>query len=472
MENLKVFIKQKLEIIFLTLFLTAYAFAGISVSLNRFWQFNSFWYDFGIFDETVWELSRFQLPYIEQLNPPNGIVVWGDHLNPSAILLTPFYWITDKPEIILIAQVLFVVASAIVIYKISRKLIKNHFARVALIMSYLGFVGMQNAIYTDVHNIVFAILPLSLTFWAIYEKRWKLYWLFLMLTLGFQETLASVVIGIGIFLIIKDRKLFKIAFTTIILGLLWGIVSTKIIMPAFAGHSYSYNPTIPSNLYNLVTGLFFPASMKLRAIVVAYATFGFMPILSISAAPLIFEHFLERFVFNVAGTRWDLGFHYNVLLSPIMALATLEVLLILQKRKIPNLLITIWAVITIMGVIFIHRFYYHGPLMLATDPIFYQQLKQTDFLNEFAENIPKNGLIMAQNNIASHLTHNSVILLHTNYEDINPDTVALDLRGGQNANDFFPLTEDDANKLAEDLKLDQNYQIIYQKGRQVIFTKK
>ena len=79
---------------------------------------------------------------------------------------------------------------------------------------------------------------------------------------------------------------------------------------------------------------------------------------------------------------------------------------------------------------------------------------------------------MAQNNIASHLTHNSVILLHTNYEDINPDTVALDLRGGQNANDFFPLTEDDANKLAEDLKLDQNYQIIYQKGRQVIFTKK
>lgn len=459
-----------LEIIFVAIFSILYFLAGINVSLNRYWQYNSFWYDFGIFDETVWKISRFQLPIIPQLNPPNGFLVWGDHFNPSVVFLAPLYWISQRAEIMFIAQTLFVVLGALIIYAVTREQIKNSFARISILISYLGFVGMQNAIYTDVHNIVFALVPFTLAIWAIYKNNWKLYWLFLIITLGCQESLAGLGIGLGIFLIVKSHKNLKKGIATILLSFAWAILSTKYIMPAISGHPYAYSPIIPQYLDQWFTDFFVPADKKLKTILVTYATFGFTPLLSLATFPMVIEHFLERFVLNHAGTRWDLGFHYNALLSPIMALGSIEVLLRLEKKKLSHKIITFWAITSILIVLFIHRFYYHGPLMLATNPIFYQQTVQTNFLNVFEKQIPQNGLLMTQNNLASHFTHRNVVLLSKNIEIIKPDIVALDLRLGQNANNFFPQNEDAIGDILQKLST-LNYQKINVTNDQVIFKK-
>lgn len=467
-------LKEKLtllEIVFVVLFSFLYFLAGTSVSLNRYWQYNSFWYDFGILDETIWKLSRFHLPIISQLNPPTGLLVWGDHFNPSAFLLTPFYWITQKPEIILIAQVLFLVLSALVIYLVARKELNNRFARISIVLSYLGFVGLQNAIFTDIHNIVFASLPFALTIWSIYNNNWKSYWLFLLITLGFQESLAGLGITLGIFLIIKDRKYLSKGLATILLSLVWAVVTTRYLMPAIANHSYSYSPSYPIYWYQWFTDFFMPFNLKLRAIVVTYATFGFTPLFSIAILPIVIEHFLERFVLNSAGTRWDLGFHYNVLLSPIMAMGSIEVLKYLEKVKFPKNIISAWSILTIILVLFIHRFYYHGPLMLATDPIFYDQTRHAEFLKNFESQIPKRGLIMTQNNLASHFTHSNVVLLSKNVLKIQPDVVALDLREGQNPNNFYPGTNDDVEYIIQQLS-NANYRRTNITKDEVIFQKK
>ena len=65
---------------------------------------------------------------------------------------------------------------------------------------------------------------------------------------------------------------------------------------------------------------------------------------------------------------------------------------------------------------------------------------------------------MTQNNIATHLSTRRVVLISLkNFENIRPDTVVLDLRGGQNPNNFFPASYDDAKKLAEYLNESPNY---------------
>ena len=58
------------EIIIVLSFIALYSLAAISVSLNRYWQYDAFWYDLGIFDTTVWKWSQFQLPMIAHLAPP------------------------------------------------------------------------------------------------------------------------------------------------------------------------------------------------------------------------------------------------------------------------------------------------------------------------------------------------------------------------------------------------------------------
>ncbi len=464
--------KNAFEIALVLLFITLYTLAASLVSLNRHWQYNSFWYDFGIFDTTVWKLSRFKLPVVAQLNPPSGKIVWADHLNPSVIFLAPFYWLSAKAEIIYIAQSLMVALSALVAYIISLKFVKSSLVRISLVVSYLGFVGLQNALYTDVHNIVFALLPLMLSIWAVFWKKWKLYWLFILLTLGIQESLSVLVIMFGAYLLIRKDRQVKAGILTILVGIVYGIVATKIIIPSLNNGSYNYLPAFPQVWHQWFTFLIYPPSMKLKTIILTFVSFGFMPLGAISTFPLIVAHYLERFVLNTAATRWDLGFHYNATLSPIMFLASLESILILQKIKKFSKLLSFWGLFTILLVIFLHRFYLHGPLMLATHPVFYRQTENARFLDNFIRQIPTQGLIMTQNNIAAQFTHFEVMLLNKNYLTINPDTIALDIRSGQNANDFYPFSEEEAKTLAATLSADIKYTKTAVNDTQLIFTRK
>lgn len=463
---------DQIEVSVIGIFITIYAIAASLVSLNRYWQFNAFWYDFGVLDETVWKLSRFQMPIIRSFNPPLGLNNWSDHFNPSVILLAPLYWLTDKQEIMFLAQVAAVCLSAVVFYLIARKVVTNALVRVALVVSYLGFVGMQNALFTDTHTIVYALLPLSLVFWAIYNRHWKMYWLFLAITLGFQESLAAVGAGVGLYLFLRRERFVRIGIITVGLSLLYAALATKLIVPFFAHHAYNYLPQYPHSPAEWITNFFLPADLKLKTIVLSLATFGFLPALSLPTLPLIIEHFFERFVLNTAATRWDLGFHYNAPLAAFMLVGNLEVIAWLQKKKIAKALLPFWATGTILIVIFLHRFYLHGPLLLATNPVYYQDTSGAKFLQDLFDHIPQKGLIMAPNNIDAHLTHRDMVLLYKNYQHVNPDWIVLDTRTGQNANNFYPLNPGELDFLAASVSADPNYKIIYQSGNEIIYGKK
>lgn len=465
-------IYRVLEIWAISLGIAFYTLAAALVSLHRYWQHNAFWYDFGIFDTTIWKLSRGQLPIITQLNPPTGKIVWADHFNPSAAFLAPLYWLTDKQEIILIAQAVIVGLSAVVAYKIALKHVKHSSVRIALITSYLGFVGLQNALYTDVHNIVFALLPLTATIWAIVEKRWKLYWLFLIITIGFQENMSAVAVMLGIFLLLRREKYVKTGMLTIGIGVLYAVLAMNVLIPWFNGNHYAYQPAIPVVWHEWITRFINPPDLKLRSIVLTYLTFGLFPLGTFSTLPLIIEHYLERFVLNTAATRWDLGFHYNALLSPIMFLASLEWITYMQNRTVMKKILPLWGIATISTVLFLHRLYLHGPLMLATHPVFYEQTKDAAFLDRFIMEIPKDGLLMAQNNIATHFTHGNTILLHPEYERIRPDVIALDMRPGQNANNFFPRTERMAWNIIASISAHPDYTKTMITDSQFIFVRK
>lgn len=459
--------------IFLVLgFICLYTVASAAVSLHRFWQVNAFWYDFGIIDEAIWKLSRFQLPNIIQLNPPVGKIIWADHFQPSLAFLAPLYWFTQRQEIMFVAQAVFVGLSAIIAYLISRKIVENAILRVALIVSYLGFVGLQNALITDIHTIVLALLPFMISLWAYFYKKWKLYFIFVFITLGFQENLSFMVTLLGIYIILRGEKQIKIGLVTIICGLLYGFVSTKFIIPFFKSGPYSYEPVFPQYWYGWLTGFINPPDMKLKTIVVSLATFGFLPIAAISTLPLIIGHFLERFVLNIAGTRWDLGLHYNALLSPILFIASIETISKLQQNKKIKRLLSYWGIVIMVAVFFLHRFYLHGPLLLATHPVFYKQTKEAEFLRTFIAKIPKDELIMTQNNIATYFTHGKVMLLNEDYNNIRPEVIALDLRGGQNANNFFPLTPDETAKLAASISGNLKYKKLAITSEQFIFLRR
>lgn len=456
-------VKFKLDTVFpvfVASIIALYVVAAAVVSLNRYWQFNAFWYELGLYDTAIYKVAHFKAPTVEQFD---NRWIFADHFNPSLFLLSPIYWITDGTEALLVAQAATVGLSAWVAYLIGRKLIKDKLIVFALVFAYLMFVGLQNALYTDFHDTTVATLFVILTFWAIFNKKWKLYWIFLLITLGFKESMAGFGIGISAFLALapKEFRERRVATFTFIFSVVYYLAITRIVIPFYSGGTFNYTPTfVSSNPFEILLSFFLPLGIKTKTIFLTFLTFGFAPLFAPSLWLILLEHYAERFVVTQAATRWDLGFHYNATLSPIMFVGSLPFLLWLIKQNLK--FARLWAVLVILIVIFLHRFYLHGPLLLSHHPTFYQDTKKAQFMRDFFDATPKDrGLIMTGNNIAAHLGHNSVILIDfKNFDEISPSVVALDLRSGQNANNFFPATYDDAKTLVDYLNRNPDYRRI------------
>lgn len=457
--------KDRLITILCYCFVFLYTLAAILVSLNRFWQYEVFYYDFGIFDQAIWNVAHFQAPIIDHF-VIGGKVIFADHFSPSIFLLSPLYWITNKPEILLIAQALAVGISAIVLYRLGKHILKAALPALAITVAYLLFVGTQNALIADIHEVTFMVLPLMISFYAITTKKLRLFWISFIITLGFKESSALLGLGLGIYMNFINKKWFRSSLTVGIISLLWGYVTTQQIIPYFYGQRYFYTPTFDHNPINALWTLF-DDPIKRKTAFLTFTSFGWLPILTPTVWPLILQDFASRFMQKDFALRWGLGLHYSILLSAIMAVSSIHSLKQIRARIHYPQLLTLTSIALILLSLFLHQFKLHGPLGLAYNPAFYANSNNFKFLDDLIRHVPNGATVMTQNNIAPHLIHtHKVFLLRTLYEDFMPEYFLLDLRGGQNGNNFFGA---DPTTLLARLSKDTRYHVLYQTKEQVIY---
>lgn len=440
--------------------------AGILVSLNRFWQYEVFYYDFGIFDKAIWSVSRLKPPIIDHL-AVGGKWIFADHFSPSIFLLYPFYWLTDRSEMILVAQALIVGLSGIVLYLISKRVLRNKLLALSILTCYFLFVGLQNAVITDFHEITAMTLFLMLTFWAIVYKKFKLYFMFLIIVLGFKESNFLLGTGIGIAVIFLRKEWFRIGVITIGLSLLWGFVSIKVIIPLFSNGIYLYSPSFHGGIIDNIFALF-DHPLKQRTLFFSFLSFLFLPFISPAFWFLILQDYGIRFIPQFCCTRWDLGMHYNAQSAVLLAVSSVYGLrFILKKISVKKQYLKIIGIIIILNSVFLFRFVLHGPFLLALNKAFYDHTKDFAFLDNMIKKVPKDAVVMTQNNLATRFTHQEVYLLKKDYKTINPDYILIDNRKGQNANNYFGGST--IESVLTELNKDKRYTIIYNTREQKIF---
>ena len=442
-----------------------FTIAGILVSLNRFWQYEVFYYDFGIFDQAIWNVSRFSPPIIEHF-VVGGKWIFADHFSPSIFLLAPFYWLTTKSEMLLVAQAIAVGLSGVVLYRIGIHILKNRLLSLGGLICYLFFLGLQNAVVTDFHELTVMTLPLMLTFWAI--VRWKIwyYFLFLTITLGFKESTFFLGIGIGILIFLSRREWLKVSLITIVLSIIWGYLSIKIIIPAFSNGFYMYVPSLSANIFDNILA-FIDHPLKQRTLFYSLSSFGFLPFLTPEFWFLLLQDYAVRFIGSPCCTRWDMGLHYNAQSAVILAVSTMFALRRLQRVGIISKFLPILIALIIGNVLFLYRFVLHGPFALAYNPVFYSHTKDFTFLNNLIKRIPNDASVMTQNNLAPRFTHQKVFLLRRDYESYKPEYIVLDVRTGQNPNNFFGTKG--VVDILELLQKDSKYELTYKTKDQFIF---
>jgi uncharacterized membrane protein len=418
----------------------------------------------------IWRVSRFQLPIVDHPSfGDSGLLIFGDHFNPSMLLLAPLYWITSRQEIILIAQTLASTFGAFFAFLIARKCVTNKLAVFSLIFAYLGFVGLQNALITDLHDATLSVLPITIIFWALINRKWKTMYLFLIVLLGLKESFSGLGVAIGIYIILRDRKNYLHGVAVIAVSIIWGLLAIHYIIPHFSKGIYLYTPgNIPTNPLELIKGFTEPP-IRIRTMFYSFLTFGFTPFLDIAILPAIFENFFERFI--LLNRANDLGFHYNAPLSPLMFMGGVYAFKLISKYKNLKKIVPIYAIFIVLIVGYLQRVQLDGPLGLSYNRVFYQQNDHVKYVDEFVKHFPKSGVIMTQNDLAVRLTHQNVKLIRLNYGTINPDYVILNLTDGMNANSYYPVSAEEVKSMRDKLIDDKNYKLTKYGDELYIFSK-
>lgn len=282
------------------------AIAGLAYSLlsvGRHRTFRSTGFDLGIFDQALWHYSRLEAPASSIKGLPNLL---ADHFSPALALLAPARWLGT--EAVLVAQVLLVVAAALPLFAYAAQRAGLWPAR-AVVLAYLLFGGVQEALWFDFHEVALAPLLIALGVWWESQGRLRAAVLAVLALLLVKEDLAFLVSAFGVLFWLRGHRRAGVALA--LTGLMAYLVITGPLMPG----EYTYAGQYPGPILEA-------AGQKLTTLAYLLGAFLGLSLLSpvfVLALPLLAARFLGD-----NPKYWTLEDHYSLTIAPVLALAAAD----------------------------------------------------------------------------------------------------------------------------------------------------
>lgn len=121
--------------VLLPIFICLLFFVSYSIlSLIRDAHYQSFGYDLGINDQTVWRYAHFQAP-LTTSDPFPDKTKLVEHVELVYAAIAPFYWIWDNRKMLLILEPDFFCASGIAVYLLAKKRKLNEVVSLGLVIA-------------------------------------------------------------------------------------------------------------------------------------------------------------------------------------------------------------------------------------------------------------------------------------------------------------------------------------------------
>ena len=443
-------------------------------SVIRHLRFETFIFDLGVYDQMIWLASRGK-PLFSTILQTH---VFGDHFTPTLILLAPLYWFWDNVLILLIFQAFFCAFGVFPIYYLSLKKTKDYWLSFTISFCYVAFFGVQNAIAFDFHPIVLATTLFAWVLWFYEEKKWPLFWISIVLILGLQENFSAFLSAYGLFIIFQFRDFKKGLFLFLGCACLFFLL-ISVIIPYFNSGQFIYAPTHLNNLglLEIVKMFFYPYS-KIQVMFVTLLSFAFLPLLTPAILIIFFEEFLQRFVGTPISTRWNLGFQYNIILAPVLALGaiiSIEKYLLKQKRLVIAGLLLSFVVIQITT----------SPSLNDLVSKEFYNLDKNKNSRVLLPLIPPDAGVAAANNLGPQLTHRENIIFLTNCLDdpsiwkidmrrcynMKPDYLVADLNPQGDWGNYYPDGQEALTKYFAEVQKNGEYELVAKQGEAYLLRK-
>lgn len=358
-------------------------------------------YDLAVINQSVWQYSHFAFPN-STVHAYAFTPVFWDHIEFILLILSPFYWIHPNSETLILLQSLLFSFSGIPVYLLARKYKINKLLSLSLLFSYFTFFGVQNALWSDVHSLVFGASFLAFFIYFLDKNNKWLAILFFFFAITSKEDIALLTFLISfVYLIINKRK---INFLLMVVSVIYLSGIFFIYFPHFVGgYRFANENGLLSdvNLFN-----FFNTPEKRQVIFYTLNSFGFLPLLN----PLFLIPYLgdlaHYFILgnNTVTSAQSIFLHYRVTDSILLVWPL--ILVIGKFKKLNNKYLSIYILFFACFTTYI----LHAPLTYLSKSWFWTKPSGVENIKMAINAIPKDAYIVTQVNISPHVSNRGLIV--------------------------------------------------------------
>lgn len=366
-----------------------------AVALRRHAELLTSAYDLGIYDQAVRSYSQGHLPFNSIQGPHFDVL--GDHFSPVLALLASLYWIHDSPTTLLVAQGVLIAVGVVPLMRWAQQEIG---LGAALVVGFgYGFSsGVANAVTFDFHEVAFAAPLLSFAAVALGQRRLTRAVLWAAPLVLVKEDLGLTVAVLGLLVAWRGKRVLGLA--TAVGGGLASALAVLVVIPAFnpAGRNTKVGK-FGDSIVHQFTVLLTP-DVKIVTLVLLLAPTAFLAVRSpivLLAVPTILWRFLA-----VDTSYWGTGYHYGLVLMPVLFAAFVDVL-----RRLPTGRPWYLAASVLVTVYLVPQ---NGFAPAFSSGLWHTNAT-TAATRQLLERIPSGTTVAASNQLAPQLTNRDAVTL-------------------------------------------------------------
>ncbi len=387
-------------------------------------------YDVGLYQQGVWLLSQGKAPFVTLM----GRNMLGDHASLILILVAPIYRLFPSVSTLFFLQSLFIALGSVPVFLAARKRLAGEGMALALAACFLlhPAVGWTNR--ENYHPDSFVAFFLGMAIYGALERKWRLYWVFVVLTLLVKEDVSLVVLPLGVWVALKrDVRIGVATAITTVAATLFGmfvVMRSLIGVPTrnawripFGGPTGLMREAIerPGNVFEHFRSDNRPFYFWQMTFPMAWV-FARRPSVAAISALVIFTNMLSTFWY-----QYHLEYHYSLIAVPAIVIGTVYALELFERRWRRRLVAVIsvtslWACL-MWGVVPIGQLLPPG----TDDPIGREQPYYWPpdhpvavAAREIVRKVPASASVSTYHSLAPHLAHRELI-----YQFPNPFRVVL-----------------------------------------------
>jgi len=435
--------------------------AYLALSLGRWRRQSAPSWDLAIFEQAVKGYAYFGAPIIDIKGP--GFNQLGDHFSPLLALLAPFYRIFPSPVTLLVAQCVLVAISVVPVMLVARRFLGGSPA-VMLGIAYGVSWGLQSGVDVQFHEYALAVPLLAFSLWAYLSHQWVTAAILALLLLGVKEDLGFTVIVFGVLMAVRGwrhrsdpdddpSRQMRVGAAMALIGIVATLLILLVVIPALnPGGIWDYWGRLEAdddtsgavgagaalgNIPHLLLSVFTPEEKVYTLLMLVALSIGCCVVspIAVLAVPTLVWRFL-----STNDTYWGTSWHYNMILMPIIFMATINAVRKLRGSRSPKVrayahLVPILA--CLFGLLTCLTF----PLHNVLDPASYEPPPRAGEAATVLALIPDGTSVATDTGLNTQLvTHHTVYWIGGLSGGVVPDYVLTDPQAGWSSDPGDPAS--------------------------------